>query len=355
MGGGVVSLKPYYADESVTLLNADAMDVLRSLPDASVDLVATDPPYFRVKDEPWDRAWDNADGFLAWLSSLCVEWRRVLKPNGSLYVFASPEMERRVAGVVEASFRVLNVIRWQKEEGWHNKTERETLRSFLSPWEAVIFAEHPSSDTLAADTSGYYTATNDLRRRIYAPLGEYFRHAREAAGLTRNDAEVALGFVSSGDATKGTALYTRWEEGNSLPTAETYARLRLLVGVANAPKEYAALRHWFDEELRQQYEELRRPFDLRPKDQAEDIWNFGTVSPYPGKHVCEKPIALMEHIVRTSTRPGAVVLDTFVGSGTTAEAARNLGRRAIVADASSHWCEWTRRRLSQNVLDLGAA
>ena len=38
---------------------ADALDVLRSLPDSSIDLIATDPPYFRVKGLAWDRAWDR--------------------------------------------------------------------------------------------------------------------------------------------------------------------------------------------------------------------------------------------------------------------------------------------------------
>lgn len=349
-------MRPFYQDESVTLYQADALDLLRSLPDASVHLIATDPPYFRVKGEPWDRAWDDADAFLAWVGDLCAEWRRVLTPNGSLYVFASPQMERRVAAVVERSFRVLNVIRWEKEEGWHNKAEREALRSFLSPWEACVFAEHPSSDTLAADTSGYYTATNELRRKVYAPLGDYFRLAREAVGLSRSDVEVRLGYVSRTDPTRGTALYTRWEEGNALPTRTAYARLQEIVGAKNAPRSYEDLRRWFDEDLRIQYEDLRRPFALTDASQASDIWRFGTVAPYPGKHPCEKPPALMEHIVTTSSRPGDVVLDCFMGSGTTIAAAKNLGRKAIGGDASAHWCRWTRERIAQaNLFMEGAA
>ena len=55
----------------------------------------------------------------------------------------------------------------------------------------------------------------------------------------------------------------------------------------------------------------------------------GTLSPvqwYPGKHPCEKPLDLMRHIIEASSRPGDVVLDTFVGSGSTAIACRELGR-----------------------------
>src|SRR5690606_33469343 len=87
-----VGVKPYYEDGAVTVFHADALDLLRSLPDGSVNLIATDPPYFRVKNEAWDRAWKSEREFLRWFGSLCREWRRVLAPNGSLYVFASPDM-----------------------------------------------------------------------------------------------------------------------------------------------------------------------------------------------------------------------------------------------------------------------
>lgn len=342
-------MKPYCTVGDVTIYQADALDLLRSLPAASVDLIATDPPYFRVKEEGWDRAWKNERAFLRWIGELCREWRRVLKPNGSLYCFASPDMAHGVERIIRRHFNVLNVIRWEKEAGWHQKAEKEALRSFLSPWEACVFAEHITGDTFAADASGYYTATTLLRRRVYAPLGDYFRQARERAGLSRNDAEVALGYVSGADPTKGTALYTRWEEGSALPTREAYERLQELVG-GYAPMLYVDLRRWFDIDLAQEYEGLRRPFDLTPSVPWSDRWDFAAVSPYPGKHPCEKPLAMMEHIVRTSSRPGAVVLDTFCGSGATAEAARNLRRRAIVGDMDAHWCGWTARRLSQENL-----
>ena len=82
-------MRPYYEADGITLYHADALDLLRSLPDASVQLVATDPPYFGVKDAAWDNAWPNTAAFLAWIGSLCDEFRRVLAPNGSLYLFAS--------------------------------------------------------------------------------------------------------------------------------------------------------------------------------------------------------------------------------------------------------------------------
>ena len=60
-----------------------------------------------------------------------------------------------------------------------------------------------------------------------------------------------------------------------------------------------------------------------------DVWEFATVGYYEGKHPCEKPADLLQHIISTSTRPGAVVLDPFMGSGSTGLAALSLGRDFI--------------------------
>src|SRR5690606_1135341 len=214
-GGGMT---PYYDRDGLTVYHARCEDVLPTIPDQSVDLVLTDPPYFRVKDEPWDRQWANRGAFLAWIGSLCDEWRRVLKSCCVRAVFASRDRAWDVEGQVRDRFKVLNTIRWVKDAGWHNKTELAALRSFLSPWEAIILAEQFADE--------YEDAALALHKRVFSPLGRYIQQERERAGLTRNDVEVALGFTATGDPTRGTALCYRWEEGSSLPTAETYQRLR---------------------------------------------------------------------------------------------------------------------------------
>jgi len=87
--------------------NGDCLDVLPTLPAASVDLILTDPPFFRVKSEAWDRQWATPAEFLAWLGRVADEWRRVLKPNGSLYCFASVAMSARVECMLAERFEWL--------------------------------------------------------------------------------------------------------------------------------------------------------------------------------------------------------------------------------------------------------
>ena len=76
-----------------------------------------------------------------------------------------------------------------------------------------------------------------------------------------------------------------------------------------------------------------------------DVWTFPTVQHYKGKHPCEKPLAMMEHIIRASTKPGAFVLDCFAGSGVTGQACRNLGRDFIGIERDAEYAALARMRI----------
>lgn len=115
-------MNPYYADDRVTLYGGDALAVLASLPDASVDAVITDPPY-GLADLPPATV---AKALAAWLSGdrehvpdgrgfMGREWdkfvpppavwdecARVLKPGGHLLAFAAP----RTADLMGLSIRL---------------------------------------------------------------------------------------------------------------------------------------------------------------------------------------------------------------------------------------------------------
>ncbi len=60
-----------------------------------------------------------------------------------------------------------------------------------------------------------------------------------------------------------------------------------------------------------------------------DVWTHKPVQYYPGKHPCEKPADMLRQIITASSRPGDLVADFFMGSGSTIKVALSLGRKAI--------------------------
>ncbi len=67
---------------------ADCMQIMKDIPDGSIDLAILDPPYFRIVDEEWDNQWSNIGDYIDWMGGVFAEVKRVLRPNGSVYCFA---------------------------------------------------------------------------------------------------------------------------------------------------------------------------------------------------------------------------------------------------------------------------
>ncbi len=349
--------------------------VMAGLDEDSVDLILTDPPYFKVKDQPWDHQWDDPEEFIKWIGRLCQHWFRLLRPNGSLYVYASEAMAARVEVEMSKWFNILNRIVWRKHDGTgydtgkHSAVSKESLRSYFPRTEYIIFAEHYGSDNAAKGVSGYGAEVNRLRGFIFEPIRAYLANERDRAGLTNVQVESLLGTYMA----RHYFGQSQWE----LPTAVWYAKLReifnthgrqpapgldlfhpadglwtkyhnedssyLAAGHDYLAADYAYLSIEFDR-LREEYEILRRPF-FGTKELFTDVWDHGTVAPSPGKHPCEKPESQIADIIRVSSRPGDVVLDSFMGSGVVGATARKLGRRFIGMDADPHWYTMSRARI----------
>lgn len=332
---------PYYADEFVTLWHGDCEDVLPTLDPASVDVLLVDPPYFQVKDEDWDRQWKRRDQFLGWLGGVIDLALPSLVPSASAWIFASPALTSRVEHqVIEPRLRVLNSIRWVKEAGWHQKADVEAQRRYLTAWEGVIFAER-TEDACGDEAMA-------LHRRVFAPLGRYIQTERERAGFSRR--QVAARLVGYKNEDSANANIFNWELGKNLISERDYNSMR---EVLNGPGGDYLRREY--EDLRREYEDLRRPFRLNRSGPVTDVWSFPPVMGYPGKHPCEKPLAMLDHMLAVSARPGGTVLDFCAGSGSTLRAAKDRGLRAIGVEMDERWCEHAANRLAQDVLDFGGA
>ena len=323
------------------IVEGDCLEVMRAREADSVDLIATDPPYFKVANEPWDHQWDNPAEFLKWIGLLCAEWQRILKPNGSLYMFASPQMAGRVECAIRERMNVLNQIIWNKgitRSGAGSGIDVSAIRKFWPAHESIVFAEQYGADSTAKGEAGYTAACNDLHCKVYGRVfGDYLAAEIERSGVTRK--EIAALFPSR---TGGlTGCLSNWTLGHNCPSREQYEAIRDLLN-SHGRDDY--LRREY-EDLRREYEDLRRPFNVTADVEWGDVWTFNP--PKSRSHPCEKPLAMMRHIIKASSRPDAVVLDCFLGSGATAEAAINEGRNFIGIEINPEYAAIARERCAK--------
>ena len=243
-------MNPYYTDEAVTLYHGDCIDVMRALPDNSVDAVVTDPPY---GINFMGRAWDGAAiaaaavngvdhtttrersasmhagsydvslkgnrAFGAWCELWAVEAFRVLKPGGHLLAFSSARTWHRLTAAVEDSgFEIRDSIAWMYGSGF------------------------PKSLDVSKAIDKKRDETHDAERRdVILTVTSWVAEARNAAGL--NNRQIDEHFGTNGMA----GHWTSSKSQPSVPTAEQWPRLLELFGVDEPPQE---VRDAVDEWLR---------------------------------------------------------------------------------------------------------
>ena len=102
-------------------------------------------------------------------------------------------------------------------------------------------------------------------------------------------------------------------------------------------------------ELLDEFKSLRRYFSVSVSVPYTDVWTHKPVQFYPGKHPCEKPADMLRQIINASSRPGDLVADFFMGSGSTIKAAMALGRRALGVELESERFNQTVKEVSELV------
>lgn len=309
------------ANDQAIVCQGDSLELLRKMPSGSVSLVLTDPPYHTTKKANiyGDKDFEEDQHFVEWMQQYAVEWRRVLRPNGSLFLFCSSAMAARLEVMLSGSYNILSSIVWTKPnepgfDGWKGKMKKEALRQFYAHSERVIFAE-PAVE-------------GNLHR---SPFAQYLREVRKQCGLSGHQLTEIIG--EYGAVNHGGAV-SNWETGRNIPSREQYQKMCdafIATGkVASMPP----------------YEDVVRIFRMDGSKQFTDVWDFYSVRPYKGKHPAEKPNDMLVHMIEATTFPGDIVLDCFSGSGSTALAALQLGRRAIAIDIEEDWATQAAARVS---------
>ncbi len=154
-----------------------------------------------------------------------------------------------------------------------------------------------------------------------------------------------------------------WDNQWQLPNEADYRKLQALFSRIAAEKfqeqqleqphhqlvaSYDSLNRKYSE-LLDEFKSLRRYFSVSVSVPYTDVWMHKPVQFYPGKHPCEKPADMLRQIINASSRPGDLVADFFMGSGSTIKAAMALGRRALGVELESERFNQTVKEINELV------
>jgi len=329
----------------------DCIEGMRMLPDKSVDLIVIDPPYNIGKDTRWDK-WKTVDAYIKFMAEVFTECERVLKPNGSFYFWHNDMVQiRKLMDATDAntSFIFNQFITWDKYNGskWNQLNaivHSETNRNYPKQAEYCLYYVKPSGNIYGE--TGWERVKLDVNN--FEGLRKYFHDLHKATGLTKKAIMEVVGQRAD-----HCLRYNSSQWG--LPTEATYLDIINLVtdetfntrNFSELYTEFESLRIQY-ERLVKQYEEERYTFN---NSALPSVWIHEPIA--QNGHITPKPTPLIENIIRTSSNEGDVVLDCFMGSGTTAVAAARLNRYFIGFERESEYIEIANKRLDNEITNEG--
>ena len=345
------------------LWQGDCLSILPKLPSHSVDLVLTDPPYNigvctqrrnKVAVNEWDRISDYVGWSLAWLT----ECQRVLKPNGVLY-FWHNDM-RQIPALLEAirqhtELAFVSFCIWNKGETYRAKSWRHrdpdgktALRSWFNICEYCLHFFNAPKD---ADASWKCTGLDRINSNpsCYRPIKEWYEAEKRRLGLT--DADISEKYTAvTGRKPHMLRHYFR-DSQFEIPTREVFEGVYEALGFrykSDGCQGYVGLRKEY-EGLRKEYEGLRNYH--RCDEMHSNVWNHPPIPSHGRYHTCQKPVDILERILRVSCRPEGTVLDCFMGSGSTGVACVKTGRRFIGIERDPSMFDVANRRIRESAAD----
>lgn len=253
---------------SNTTINGDTFYTLQYIPNETINLVISDPPYeLRKKYEDMTFNPLPEQDYLKYTHRWLDECYRILKPNGSIYIcidWTASHLIRQC--LVECGFTIKNRITWGRDKG------RGAKSNWKNNSEDIWYATKNKTD--------YIFNLDDVKieKKVIAPYRK--------DGIPKD-----------------------WKEN------EDGTKTRL-----TCPSNF-----WTD---------IVVPFWSMPENTI---------------HSTQKPESLISRLILASSNPGDIILDPFVGSGTTSVVAKRLNRNYIGIEMQKKYCAITEYRLENNL------
>lgn len=338
-----------------TIIHGDCLQVMKDIQDSSVDAIVSDPPYelgFMGK------AWDSTG--IANNVEMWKECLRVLKPGGYLLSFGGTRTYHRMACAIEdAGFEVRDMIEWVYGSGFpkslnigHKIKEYKGWGTALKPaHEPICMARKPLNEKNVAENVlkwGTGGINIDGSRVDYVSEKDKIEGQSARASERKGNNQVH----TSGDRSDRSDITGRFPANlihdNSEEVRECFPDARSAYKNIESAERNAGKnvkvgsfggsisgRSFTDSgNASRFFKSIIYQAKASKKDRGEG-----------NNHATVKPIALMEYLIKMVTREGGLVLDSFVGSGTTAVACINLKRNFIGIEKEKEYVDIARKRI----------
>lgn len=354
--------------------HGDCRDIMRTLPDNSVDAIVSDPPYgLAFMGKEWDY---GVPGVEFWTEAL-----RVAKPGAHLVAFGGTRTFHRLAVAIEdAGWEVRDCLSWLYGSGFPksknvalsiDKGEGHPNRGRAIPTASRY--QNATEEHLTSNPVDTYEPKTDTAKQ-WDGWGTALKPAWEPIVLARkplvgtvaaNVTQYGTGGINVDGCRIGTEQTVTVRNGNSGGNG-AYRRDERVFTRTNPPGRWPA-NVCLDEDAAALLGEPSRFFytakvsrrereaglDGMPERVAQK-WNSGgiaahrleTAQPLANVHPTVKPIALMRWLCRLVTPPDGLVLDPFNGSGSTGCAAVLEGFRYFGAELDAEYVEIARKRIA---------
>jgi DNA modification methylase len=287
--------------------NKDCLSFLETVEDRSIDLIAIDPPYYRVVNDKWDNQWFTIDEYYSWCEKWIKELGRVCKWSASFWIFGFPQQLTYILPFIEKAgftFRQQIVV----NKGMRSVAGRtsDKLKMFPTATESIFFF--------------HYDARDHIR--------ELLLDLKSKHNMNGKDMNTLLGKATTGGGTFSCIASTKKpREHRVYPTREDWEKLSSL---GTLPP----------------YDDLVYKFNIIPG--LTDVWD--DINFYNRKevkfHSTQKPVELMDRIILSSSNPGDKVLDIFSGSGSTAVSCVRHNREFIGCEIDEEYYKKSFERIS---------
>ena len=285
---------------------------LTNIPDNSVDMCVTSPPYYNLRDYKNSGQIGTENTVKDFVENLCKvfdEIYRILKPTGSCWVNIGDTYDKKRLLQVPSRFEIAMCDR-----GWHLRNEIIWSKPNPQPISSKdrFWSNHEKFFWFVKDVKKYYFN----RDAILVPQAEISIRRM----FSKNNMEKRKDFNASDK--EGFAISSNSQDKH-------YARMREEMGI---DKEF-------------NYEELIKSGKC-PTRPEFDTWNVPSVT-YKGAHFAVYPPELIEKPILSCCPEQGIVVDPFMGSGTTGEVAKLNNRRYIGLELNPEYAILANERISK--------